>query len=112
MIEVYSREQEDKIIQMEAMCGIKCSVKEHSFYSECKGMIYVNNNEIIEVESFKEGLREEYSVTNVEQANWVKPKDNGDVESFKEGLREECSVTNVEQANWIKPRDNGTKYMY
>ena len=62
---------------MEAICGMKCSVKEHSFYNECKGMIYVYNNEIIDVESIKEGLREEYSVANVEQANWIKPRQNG-----------------------------------
>ena len=48
-IEVCLKEQADKVIKMEIIGDMKCSVKEHSFYNECKGMILVYNNEIIDV---------------------------------------------------------------
>ena len=40
-------------------------------------MIYIYNSEIEDMESFKEGLKEQYSVTSVTGVNWVKPRGEG-----------------------------------
>ena len=41
LVEISSTEQAEKITKLKNICGMKCSLKEHSFFNERKGMIYL-----------------------------------------------------------------------
>ena len=68
LVEVSSKDQAERVLKIDNVCGLKCTAKEHSFFNECKGMIYLYNTDIKDVESFKDGMKEEYSISNVIEA--------------------------------------------
>ena len=64
-------------MKIDNVCGMKCITKEHGFFNESRGMIYIYNSEVDDMESFKKGLKEQYFVTSVTEAHWVKPRGQG-----------------------------------
>ena len=66
-----------KILVISQICRKECTVKEHPFFNGVKGLIYIKNNIIEDKESFGERLPEEYMVTKVEVATWIKNRDEG-----------------------------------
>ena len=46
----------------------------HDFFNVTKGIIYVDNSDINDMESFKEGLNMEYEVEEIVAATWMKPR--------------------------------------
>ena len=77
LIEVASKEQGARALKIDNVCGVKCITKEHGFFNESRRMVYVYTSEIEDMESFKEGLKKQYSVTSVTEAHWVKPRGQG-----------------------------------
>ena len=77
LVSVYSKVQSERIINIGEVCGTQCTVMEDKFFNECKGLIYVYGYEINDLESFKEGLAEEYNVTEVIRATWIKTRSEG-----------------------------------
>ena len=74
MIEVSSKTQGDALRSVEELCGHKCSVQKHDFFNVTKGLVYIYNNDITDLESFKEGLNTQCSVVEVVPATWIKAR--------------------------------------
>ena len=49
-------------------------MKEHTLFNGSKGLIYINNNDLSDLESFKQGLKEIYPIIDIERATWIKPR--------------------------------------
>ena len=57
---------------MKKVRDIECKVEKHRLYNQISGLIYIHEFDIEIVETFKEELREEYKISNVELANFIK----------------------------------------
>lgn len=74
LIEVCSEEQSNKIKQISHIEGEQCTIKEHTFFNQSKAIIYLQNNDINNFSSFRDGLKQEYQITDVNEATWIKPR--------------------------------------
>ena len=50
-------------------------IKKFTFFSEVRGIIYIRNSYIADLQAFQEGMQERYSVIGIEGANFKKPRD-------------------------------------
>ena len=75
LVEVINRKESEAIRKMTEVCGKACTVQAHKFFNGGKGMIYLYNTDITDLDSFLGGLKEEYGVTRVEKASWIKSRD-------------------------------------
>ena len=57
LIEVYTKEQSDKMRGIRVIMKERCSVKEHALLNGKKTLIYLQNKEISDLESFKSGVQ-------------------------------------------------------
>jgi len=77
LVEVRNKQQSEKIRSLATLCNLQCNTRSFTFYNETKGMIYIYNNEMDDIESFCAGLKEEYDLSSVIEANWIKARNNG-----------------------------------
>ena len=74
LVEVGSKQQSGKLKKLDKLCNQDCFVKEHKFFNETRGIIYLYNNDITNLESFSEGLRAKYVVSDVKEVTWIKAR--------------------------------------
>lgn len=74
LIEVDDLNQSEKIKNIEEVGGNACSIKVHEFFNGSKGIIYIHGNDITDLASFRNGLSQEYGVSDVEEAKWIKTR--------------------------------------
>lgn len=74
IIEVRNKRQNEKIDEINSILGNECTVKDHVFLNVTKGIIYVYNNKVSDIEGVRQGLQERYSQSSVNEAKWIKPK--------------------------------------
>lgn len=74
LIEVESAKQSEDITNLKEVGGNSCTVKIHEFFNGTKGIIYIHGSDISDMDSFKRGLAQEYGVSEVEEAKWIKPR--------------------------------------
>ena len=75
LVEVATESQSTSIMTLTTVLGKECSIKEHASFNGKKAIIYVYNNSLTNIESFKQGLRKVYPVGDVQRATWIKPRD-------------------------------------
>ena len=75
LIEVNTEEQGRNIKQLECVLDREVETKMHTFFNEVRGIIYIRNSDIADLEAFQEGMQERYPVVGIERANFVKPRD-------------------------------------
>ena len=71
LVETGSKEQSERIMLIKEIMDKECTVRSHAFFNKAKGVIYVNNSEITDLESFRDGLRERYGIAKVERVTWI-----------------------------------------
>jgi len=74
LVHVASKSQSDKIERLTSLCELQCVVSKHEFFNTTRGLIYLYNTEFEEMDSFKKGLMERYQLQSVEEATWIKTK--------------------------------------
>ena len=70
--EVSTKEESEKMRGKDTLLDKQCNIEIHVFYNGRKGLIYLYNTDINNLDSFRTGLLDEYEVSNVEQAKWIK----------------------------------------
>ena len=62
-------------MQLKVIYSITCKVSDNSpslrTYNSTKGLVYITEHDIKNKESFKQGLRNRYNITEVTQALWI-----------------------------------------
>ena len=66
--------KDENICAIDKIDGISCKVLLHSKYNHSKGLIYVYEYDLEDIEEFKTGLHEQYKVIDVQQATFIKTK--------------------------------------
>ena len=72
-VEITSREQGDKIKDIKEMDGFPCEICKHPKYNYIRGLIYVHEFDLENVEDFKNGLQGTYNV-DVRPATFIKTR--------------------------------------
>ena len=67
-------EQTDKLLNVTSLLGVPYSVTMHRQFNESKGLIYMQEYDITNIESFKAGLMRDSEVKDVILATWITPK--------------------------------------
>ena len=65
---------EEQVKSITSVDGIPCEVSMHSRYNCIKGLIYVYEYDIENVEEFKSGLQSNYNISDVQPAPFIKTK--------------------------------------
>ena len=73
-VEVETKEQSERMVEVKETDNIPCHVKEHPRYNYTKAVIYVHEFELENVEEFKEGLKAQYDLTETQPASFIKTK--------------------------------------
>ena len=66
--------QVEGLLKMNTLVSVSCTVTKHSFCNESRGLIYIKEYDIDELQSFKNGIMERYNVKEVIPATWITPK--------------------------------------
>ena len=74
LIEASNQEQSEKLENIESIKDLKCEVIPYDRFNYSKGLIFVSEFEISDLEEFKRGLQERYAVVRVERATFIKTK--------------------------------------
>ena len=74
-VEVQNDAQGEKLQNIKTIDNVPCQVQPNTFLNNSKGIIYVNEFNIDNIEEFSAGLIENYnSITTVTEATFIKPK--------------------------------------
>ena len=73
-VEVSRKEQSEKMAPIKEVDGFPCEVKIHSRFNGIKGIIYVHEFDLKNIEEFKQGLNERYNITDIIPAPFIKTK--------------------------------------
>ena len=76
-IKTSSNEQTMKCLSITSICGKSCTISPHPKFTVCQGLIYLRNCEIEDMDEFKEHLQEQYKVTKVQKAEFIRAKKPG-----------------------------------
>ena len=71
-IRVGSEEQGRNLVKVKEIKGEQCSVEKHSYFNRSKGIIYIHEFDIDDLEDFKAGVKENYNVAQVEPITFIK----------------------------------------
>ena len=74
LVNVYSKNQSQKIMRVEQTAGVKCQVSEDTSLSNPRGLVFIQNDHITDLESFTAGVNEQCSVREIVKAGWIRPR--------------------------------------
>ena len=74
LVEVASVQQSRRIREVKTVLERECEVREHALYNGRKGLVYINNNDLTDMESFRKGPMEVYPIIDIQKATWIKPR--------------------------------------
>ena len=72
LIEAKNEEQSNKVTNIKKIKDYECTVEKYGRFNYVKGLIFLSEFEIEDLQEFKEGLQESYSVIEVEKASFIK----------------------------------------
>ena len=75
LIEITEKDQAEKVMEITSVKQFNCTVNKYDRFNHKKGLIYVSEFDIENVEDFKQGLQENYSVIDVEKATFIKARE-------------------------------------
>ena len=70
-VEVETEKQSGRIVEVKEIDNMSCQVKEHSRYNYTKAIIYVHEFDLENAEEFKEGLKAQHHVTDIQLASFI-----------------------------------------
>ena len=73
-IQVNPNDQANKVQQLKDLKGHDCEIVECKCFNETKVVFYTYQHEFTNTEKFKEGLQEDYQITELVPAHWIKTK--------------------------------------
>ena len=76
LVQVASEQQSLEIIKIKNLLTEECEVKRHEFLNGTRGIIYIHNNDVSDLESFQEGLRKRYPIASITRASWITPRNS------------------------------------
>ena len=59
LMTVASKQQKERALKIDNVCRMKCITKQYGFFNESRGVIYIYNSEIEDMDSFPERLKEQ-----------------------------------------------------
>ena len=71
---VTTREQSQKMVSTTRIGNVDCKVEKHKYFNQRKGLIFIYEFDLENIEEFMKGLQEEYNISTVEQVTFIKPK--------------------------------------
>ena len=74
LVEVSTAEEGKALESLKEISSQTCRISTYEFFNVQKGILYVYNNDFDDIESFKEGLNEQFPVASIIHAHWIKPK--------------------------------------
>ena len=90
IIKVNSSEELTRMKATTKIQDSECEVTDEGsalrMYNSTKGLIYVNEYDITRYDSFEEGLKRKYNVSDVNQASWIKSR-NTNTTPFFDNIR-------------------------
>ena len=72
VVKVWSAQQLNKLLS--AKSEVPCAVTMHGSFTESRGLLYMHEYDVTDVESFKAGLAARYDIKEVVPSRWVTPK--------------------------------------
>ena len=75
IVETADLAQHRELLHMTNVLNVKCEVTHHRSFNSTKGLIYVTHFDVADEESFKQGLQEEYNISEMLSAKWIKLRD-------------------------------------
>ena len=72
LVTVRNESQSQNIATLKSIGGVLCEVEQHRSMNITKGIIYIYEFDLEDINNLKEGLTI-FGVTNVEEAIWIKP---------------------------------------
>ena len=85
IVTVRNESQSQNIATLKSIGGVPCEVEQHRSTNITKGIIYIYEFDIEDVNILKEGLTI-FGVTNVEEATWIKPRREGTKPTFSPSI--------------------------
>ena len=73
LVEVASEGQSKQMRGVTTVLSKKCVVSEYAMCNGRKRLIYIDNHDLANIDSFKEGLAEVYPIIDVPRVTWIKP---------------------------------------
>jgi hypothetical protein len=73
-VEIRDASQGKNIIKLKSVNGKECKCSTHQYLNNSKGIIYIHEFDIDDGSEFAEGLMENYNISKVEEANFIKPR--------------------------------------
>ena len=74
LVSLYSENQSNKMKRVEQIAGNKCQVSDENFLKRTKGLVYIQNYHIEDLESFALGVKEQCRVKELVEAKWIMPR--------------------------------------
>ena len=71
-VKVVDKDQADKIQNIDEIEGFSCNIAPHPRFSYSKGIIYIHESDIEEIDEFKEYMREKYNIIDVQPAKFIR----------------------------------------
>lgn len=73
-VEVINDNQGKKLMTLKNIKGISCQISKHSQFNQSKGIIYIMEYDIDDIEEFRLGLKENYNIVDVTKATFIKTR--------------------------------------
>lgn len=74
VVEVGSKDQSERVRDVQDILSKDCTVKDHEFFNVTKGIIYIYDSNISDLQAFEKGLQQRYTVVEVSLATFIKPR--------------------------------------
>jgi len=107
LVQVANKSQSDKIQNLSSLCEVQCVVKKHEFFNTARGLIYLYNTELTDINSFKSGLIDRYHLQSVEEATWIKTKNQNTkvfmISSYQDNLPEYLKIISESTMTKVYP---------
>ena len=73
-IKVKNEELGRKLLKVKEIMGVECTVEKHNYFNRSKGIIYIHEFDIDDLDDFKAGIMENYNVSQVKPIAFIMPK--------------------------------------
>ena len=74
MLKIRTLEESQRIEKMNKVVNIECKGEKHKLYNQSRGLIYIYEFDLDNIQEFSEGLQTEYNISKVELVTFIKSK--------------------------------------
>ena len=71
-LKVKNKEQADKVIQISKINEVNCTITPHPVFNTSKGLIFLQEFDVDNLEDFEAEMKDNYNVSKVEKADFIK----------------------------------------